>query len=101
MAFAKRLYAKREKRYFDKSKLSLINLVEHSLRINAVFVERTIISSVFYILILYLNFSNNNFSLFVILNLIIFNILVIFMKFKHSSNEFKKSPNLISSHKLL
>ena len=30
-------FAKREKRYFDKSKLGFLSLVEHSLRVNAVF----------------------------------------------------------------
>ena len=33
----KRLYSKREKRYFDKSKLGILSLIEHSLRVNAVF----------------------------------------------------------------
>lgn len=94
----KRLYAKREKRYFDKSKLSLINLIEHSLRINAVFSERVKITSLFYIIILYLNFSITFLSLFIIMNLIIFNILIIFIKYRHSLNEFKHSSNLIKSH---
>ncbi len=94
----KRLYAKREKRYFDKSKLSLINLIEHSLRINAVFSERVKITSLFYITILYLNFSITFLSLFIIMNLVIFNILIIFIKYRHSLNEFKQSSNLIKSH---
>tara|TARA_Y100000389_G_scaffold196885_1_gene230511 strand:- start:477 stop:1169 length:693 start_codon:yes stop_codon:yes gene_type:complete len=33
----KRLYSKREKRYYDKSKLGLFSLIEHSLRVNTVF----------------------------------------------------------------
>ena len=91
----KRLYAKREKRYFDKSKLSLINLIEHSLRINAVFSERVKITSLFYIIILYLNFSITFLSLFIIMNLIIFNILFLFIKYTNSLYEFKHSSNLI------
>ena len=41
----KRLYAKRGKRYFGKSKLNLIDLVEHSLRVNAVFFQNHFIKS--------------------------------------------------------
>ena len=33
----KRLYAKRERRFFDKSKLSILALINHSLRVNCVF----------------------------------------------------------------
>ena len=35
----KRVYARRDKRYFDESKLSLIKLIEHSIRVNAVFAK--------------------------------------------------------------
>ena len=52
----KRVYAKRDKRYFDKSKLSLLKLIEHSIRVNAVFAKRVVISSVFYITFIYLIF---------------------------------------------
>jgi len=34
-----RKFAKRKKRYFDKSKLSLFSLIEHSLRVNLVFLK--------------------------------------------------------------
>ncbi len=39
----KRVYARRDKRYFDKSKLSLLKLAEHSIRVNAVFAKRVLI----------------------------------------------------------
>ena len=45
----KKTYAKRKKRYFDKSKLSLLSLIEHSFRINAVFFSRIFVISLFYI----------------------------------------------------
>ena len=79
----KRIYAKRKRRYFDKSKLGLVSLIEHSLRVNSVFFKNIIFSSILYIFFFTLFFSK-------ILNLVffslilIFNFLIILMKFKYS-----------------
>ena len=40
-------FAKRKKRYFDKSKLGLFSLIEHSLRVNAVFFIKIILIQLF------------------------------------------------------
>ena len=60
----KREYAKREKRYFDKSKLGLISLMEHSLRVNAVFVKNIIFISVLYIFLASMFFNKITFYIF-------------------------------------
>ena len=63
----KRLYAKREKRYFDKSKLNLLTLMEHSLRVNAVFFQKIFFNSILYLLLIYFSLSifNLNYILFI------------------------------------
>ena len=47
-----KLYAERKKRYLGNSKLSFYDLVNHSLRVNAVFLNRAIVLSLFYNLVL-------------------------------------------------
>ena len=44
-----RLYAKRGKRYYDNSNLNLLDLIEHSLRINALFLNRVIFTTFAYL----------------------------------------------------
>ena len=70
----KRLYAKREKRYFDKSKLSLLSLIEHSLRVNSIFFTRIFSISILYTTFIFsLNFYFLNYL--IILPILMFNIL--------------------------
>jgi len=77
----KRLYAKREKRFFDKSKLSILALINHSLRINSVFYRNIFFSSVFYSLIIYI--FMNQFYNYLFLHIILFyNLLVLYTKVK-------------------
>ena len=45
-------YAERKKRYFGKSKLGLTSLIEHSLRVNAVFLVNIFFSSIFYLILI-------------------------------------------------
>ncbi len=78
----KRVYAKRKKRYFDKSKLGLTSLIEHSLRVNAVFFKNTICSSIIYIF-LFVTFISKILSLLLMVLVLIFNFLIIFVKFKY------------------
>ena len=92
----KRLFAKRGKRYFDKSKLSLVNLIEHSLRVNAVFLKRVSFSSFFYLLILHsLNLEIFIQTIFSIL-VIIFWALIIYIENKHSMS-FLNIDNLVET----
>ncbi len=78
----KRIYARRKKRYFDKSKLGLTSLIEHSLRVNAVFLKNIICCSIIYIFIftVFLPEILNQFLLALILT---FNFLIAFIKFKY------------------
>ena len=80
----KRLFAKRGKRYFDKSNLNLINLIEHSLRVNTVFLERIFVSSTIYFFLINLFLFTSLLKTLSIGALIIFLILSIFVKKKHS-----------------
>jgi len=95
-----RLYSKREKRYFDKSKLGLFALIEHSLRVNAVFLKNIIFSSIVYILIALL-LVPDNLRIYLVSSIILFNLLLIFTKIKHwiknlnNISKFKKDLKLI------
>ena len=97
----KRLYAKREKRYFDKSKLGLLKLIEHSIRVNSVFSNRATGISILYIAFVYLIFAAKSFTFFIIVGIILFNILVYLVKFKHSIKNFKDCSNLIDSYQIV
>ena len=54
----KRLYAKRDKRFFDKSKLGIMALIDHSLRVNSVFHINIIFSSIFYSILIFFLIEN-------------------------------------------
>ena len=97
----KRLYAKREKRYFDKSKLGLLKLIEHSIRVNAVFSNRVSLISILYITVIYLIFAVKSFTFLIILSIILFNILIYLIRFIHSIKNFKNYSNLIDSYKIV
>ena len=97
----KRLYAKREKRYFDKSKLGLLKLIEHSIRVNAVFSNRVSLISIFYITVIYLIFAVKSFTFLIILSIILFNILIYLIRFIHSIKNFKDCSNLIDSYQIV
>ena len=77
-----RLYSKRQKRYFDKSNLRMLSLIEHSLRVNAVFYEKIFLSSLIYLLIMQI-FLDDNLKLLFTYGVIMFNLLIIFIRFKH------------------
>ena len=94
----KRVFAKRGKRYFDKSKLSLFNLIEHSLRVNAVFLNRIIFASICYI-ILFKIFIVSIFIQIILSGLImIFCFLIIIVKNKHSDKFFELEKLIKTKH---
>ncbi len=66
----KRVYASRKKRFFGKSKLTSLGLLLHSLRVNLVFFPTIILTSFFYIFLIYF-LSLNFFLSFVFLTLIL------------------------------
>ena len=77
----KRLYAKREKRFFDKSKLGLIALADHSLRVNSVFYRNIIFSSVIYSILILLLIEPHCSYLF-LSPILIFNFFIFLVKVK-------------------
>lgn len=97
----KRLYAKREKRYFDKSKLNMFALMEHSLRVNAVFLPKIFINSLIYSSIIFWAARNFNLDYLIIFLILIFNILLFFIRRKHYIRDLLNSDNLIDNIKLL
>ena len=97
----KRLYAKRESRYFDKSKLGFLKLVEHSIRVNSVFSNRISLISILYIAIVYIIFGLKNLSLLIILIIIFFNILIYFVRFTHSIKTSKDCLDLIDDYRVI
>ena len=77
----KRLYAKREKRFFDKSKLGLIALADHSLRVNSVFYRNIIFSSVIYSILILLLIEPHC-SYLLLSPILIFNFFIFLVKVK-------------------
>ena len=78
----KNLYFKREKRYYDKSKLGIFSLIEHSLRVNAVFYKSIFITTLIYLSIIF-NLIDGNFKYIFLIGFLLFNFLIIFIKIKH------------------
>ena len=97
----KRLYAKRESRYFGKSKLSILKLIEHSLRINAVFIQRVILMSMIYIILFSSIINNILFLSCFVLILIIFNIAIVLTKIKHHISSENKLDEFIEKVELI
>tara|TARA_B100000941_G_scaffold70649_1_gene47910 strand:+ start:124 stop:1029 length:906 start_codon:yes stop_codon:yes gene_type:complete len=95
----KRVYARRDKRYFDKSKLSLLKLIEHSIRVNAVFAKRVLISSVVYISFIYFIFGLGNLLFLISLGIIFFNLLIFLIRIKHLIKNYKICDNIIENYK--
>ena len=77
-----RLYSKRKKRYFDKSKLGLITLFEHSLRVNVVFYKNIFQMSLVYLFLIFFLFEYNIKILFAS-GILFYNLLILIIKLKH------------------
>ena len=91
----KRIYAKRGKRYFDKSKLNLYDLFEHSLRVNAVFFKKILLISIIYLLLISIFFSSvPAIKYFLIISILFFNLCVFLIKIKHH----KRNLNNLNSY---
>lgn len=84
----KKIYAKRQKRFFGTSKVSFFSLFVHSFRVIANFQTKILLTSIFYIIILiYLYDKNNNlFFLSFTFLIIFFNVLLIFVRKKFLNN---------------
>ncbi len=95
----KRVYAKREKRYFDKSKLNFIALFEHSLRVSSVFLIRIFIVSIAYSIFIFILFPLKPAFFFIFL-IIVYNILLLFIRSKHYIKDLNRLSELILKKEL-
>ena len=96
----KRLYSKREKRYFDKSKLGIFSLIEHSLRINTVFYKNIFILSIMYSLFFF-NFIESSLKYLLIFGFLLFNFLILSIKIKHWIKNLSRTSNYIKKTNLI
>lgn len=95
----KRLYAKREKRYFDKSKVNLLALMEHALRVNVVFFPKIFLNSLLYSFIIFLTIKIFYINYIIIFLIITFNILLLFIRKKHYVKNLIRLDDYIDSIK--
>ena len=95
----KRLYAMREKRFYDKSKLGIYSLLGHSFRVNSVFYKNIFFSSILYssIIIIFFNQSLGNLLLLLIA---FFNLIILFTKIKYWNYNLDNFNSNISNIKL-
>ena len=79
----KGIYAKRKQRYFGKSKVSFPSLALHSMRVISVLYKRVLLFSFIYILaLIILNYLGESIiTIFLISFIIIFNILILYVRF--------------------
>ena len=95
----KRLYAKREKRYFDKSKVNLLALMEHALRVNVVFFQKIFLNSLLYSFIIFLTIKIFYIKSIIIFLIIMFNVLLFSIRKKHYVKNLIKLDHYIDSIK--
>ena len=95
----KRLYAKREKRYFDKSKVNLLALMEHALRVNVVFFQKIFLNSLLYSFIIFLTIKIFYKKFIIIFLIIMFNVLLFSIRKKHYVKNLIKLDHYIDSIK--
>ena len=93
----KKLYAMRQKRYFESSKVNFLKLVEHSLRVIGVSFNRIIVSS---LAILFIIFIFPTFLNYLFYSIILFiNLLVFFVIRKNSPPEQISYVNYVKDSK--
>ena len=76
-------------------------LIEHSLRVNAVFLPRICIISLIYSSVIFWAATNFNLDYLIIFLILIFNILLLFIRKKHYIKDFFGLNNLIENIKSL
>ena len=88
-------FSERQKRYFDNSKVGLLNLVEHSMRIMVVFYKRVLFTS---LIILFLSFFiNEKMFLLSLILIVFFNSLLNLVRSKNKPVESIICDNFIKS----
>ena len=92
-----RVYAKRESRYYDKSKLGLIGLIQHSLRINVNFSKKIHFMSLVYFIIFFFISPYQILNTTFFFMLLFYNLLIIYIKKKHFIENFTTINDLIKN----
>jgi len=80
-----KLYSTRQKRYFESSKVNILKLIEHSIRIASVFYSKVLLSSLIYLVIIYSFFGK--FKIFFYFLIFALNFLILFIKIKNYSRD--------------
>ena len=80
-----KLYSTRQKRYFESSKVNILKLIEHSIRIASVFYSKVLFSSLIYLFIIYSFFGK--FKIFFYFLIFALNFLILFIKIKNYSRD--------------
>ena len=94
----KKTFARREKRYFDKSKLGFMSLIEHSLRINSVFLKQIFITALIYSIIIFL-FLPSSLNIVIIVLIFTYNVILLLIKKKHFKKDIRDINKFISEIK--
>ena len=99
----KRVYAKRRERYYGQSKVNFLGLVLHSLRVISALHLNVILFSLSYlsIFILITIFFKSSIFLFLAISIIVFNLVLLFVKDKNNIKEFNKWQSFIKNKKIL
>jgi hypothetical protein len=98
-----RIFAKRNKRFFDKSKVNFVGLMFHSLRIISVFQKRIFFRSLIMVLFLTISYILLKYkNLLILIGIIIFfNLIILTNRFFFKTREFIKTKNLIKNIDIL
>jgi hypothetical protein len=98
-----RIFAKRNKRFFDKSKVNFLGLMFHSLRIISVFQKKVFFRSLIIVLSLTISYILLNYKILLILIdiIIFFNLIIVTNKILFKTSEFLQTKNLIKNIDIL
>ena len=98
-----RIFAKRNKRFFDKSKVNFLGLMFHSLRIISVFQKKIFLRSLIIVLFITISYTLLKYKILIILiNIIIFfNLIILINRFFFKTSEFIKIKSLIKNIEIL
>jgi hypothetical protein len=94
-----RIFAKRNKRFFDKSKVNFLGLMFHSLRIISVFQKKVFFRSLIIVLFLTICYILLKYKILLILIdiIIFFNLIIVTNKILFQTSEFLQTKNLIKN----
>jgi glycosyltransferase involved in cell wall biosynthesis len=90
----KAIYAKKERRYLDKSKMNYLKLFLHSLRILSVFKKKILLISFIYTLILFYIFFEKNISIYIFF-ILVFSLLNLILNIVYYHFKKSKPKNLL------